>query len=133
MLNWVPRRVRLVRAAADPADTGTKRFEVLLERATGESFAGNATGRTTATSDLKTAAEATLVALRDAVGEGAEATLLGALPISAFGANLIMVGIKVSHRGKEHKLFGLSPVAGDRTRAAAMATLDAVNRFLGLG
>ncbi len=134
MLNWVPRRVRLINAVADRTSNGnTRKFEVQLERAGGEIFAGNAAGKTSATADLKTAAEATLEALRHMVGDAAEVKLLGALPVSAFGANLIMVGIKVTHQGTEHRLFGLSPVVGERNRAAALATLDAVNRFLGLG
>jgi len=133
MLNWVPRRVRLVSAVRNRTSGAGKRFDVRLERSTGETYIGNSASEDTAANDLRAAAEATVSALREAIGEEADIQLRGVLPLSAMGENLIVVGIKVTHNGETQRLFGLSPVLEDRGRAAALATLNAANRFLGLG
>jgi hypothetical protein len=133
MLNWIPRRIRLVSAAPNRTSGQGRRFDVKLERPNGESFIGKADANDTATNDLRAAAEATLEALRGAIGEDAKIELRGVLPFSAFGENMIVVGIKVTHQGRTQRLFGLSPVIEDRGRAAALATLNAANRYLGLG
>lgn len=134
MLEWIPRRVRLVSAARNRTSGQGKRFDVKLERSNGETFVGNAAAEDTAATELRAAAEATLSALRQAIGSDADVQLRGVLPFSALGENLIVVGIKVTVNGQTQRLFGLSPIVGeDRGRAAAVATLNAANRYLGLG
>ena len=133
MLNWVPRRVRLVSAATDQSNGDKKQFAVKLERNTGESFTGETVAPETIAMELKTSAEATVEALRKMIGQAAEITLRGVLPVAAFGNDLVIVSIKVNHEGQTYQLFGLCPVADSRTLAAAGATLNAANRFLGLG
>jgi len=133
MLNWVPRRVRLVKAATDESGNDKKHFTVTLERSTGESFVGETGAPESIATELRTSAEATVVALRKMIGQAAEITLRGVMPVAAFGHDLVVVSIKVTHEGQVHRLFGLCPVTGNRALAAAGATLNAANRFLGLG
>ncbi|MBI4421381.1 MAG: hypothetical protein HY560_11205 [Gemmatimonadetes bacterium] len=132
MLNWIPRRVRLVSAAAEVSTEG-KQFNVKLERATGEAIVGEAGAPDSIATELKASAEATVDALRKAIGQVAEVTLRGVTPVAAFGHDLVLVSIKVVHKGQTHRLFGVCPVSENRVLAAAGATLNAANRFLGLG
>ena len=132
MLNWVPRRVRLVSAAPEKSNS-LAQFAVTLERSTGESFIGEVDGGDTLSTELKASAEATVQALRKMIGQAAEITLRGVMPVAAFGHDLVVVSIKVIHDGQTHRLFGLCPVTDNRAAAAAGATLNAANRFLGLG
>ena len=132
MLNWVPRRVRLVSAASEPVD-GARQFAVKLERSTGEAYVGEVGGGDTLSTELRASAEATVEALRKMIGQAAEITLRGVMPVAAFGHDLVVVSIKVIHDGQTHRLFGLCPVSDNRAAAAAGATLNAANRFLGLG
>ncbi|MBI4503223.1 MAG: response regulator [Gemmatimonadetes bacterium] len=130
-LDWVPRRVIFVGAAS--LSTGqTRQFNVQLKRITGESFVGAAGGETPM-SELRGPAEATVDALRKVVGKAAELTLKGLLPVDAMGQNVFVAALEVVHDNRTHRLFGVSPVTEDRMRAAALATMNAANRFLGLG
>jgi hypothetical protein len=133
MLNWVPRRVRLVSAATGDSNGEKKQFAVKLERATGEAFEGVTGAPESIAMELKASAEATVEALRKMIGPTAEVTLRGVMPVAAFGHDLIIVSVKVTHEGQVHRLFGLCPVTDSRALAAAGATLNAANRFLGLG
>src|SRR6185436_15949214 len=107
MLNWVPRRVRLVSAAADKS--GASQFNVKLERSTGEEYVGEVGGGDSLSTELKASAEATLDALRKMIGGAAEITLRGVVPVAAFGHDLVIVSIKVIHEGQTHRLFGQCP------------------------
>src|SRR5262249_25973048 len=131
MLNWVPRRVRLVSAATE-ASNDKKQFAVTLERSTGEAFVGSTGAPDSIAMELKASAEATVEALRKMIGQAAEVTLRGVMPVAAFGHDLVIVSVKVIHEGQTHRLFGLCPVTDSRALAAAGATLNAANRFLGL-
>jgi hypothetical protein len=132
MLNWVPRRVRLVSAAPE-ASGEVKLFNVKLERSTGESYTGESGAPDSIATELRASAEATVDALKKMIGQAAEITLRGVMPVAAFGHDLVVVSIKVIHDGQTHRLFGLCPVTENRAAAAAGATLNAANRFLGLG
>lgn len=132
MLNWVPRRVRLVSAASAPSGAAAQ-FAVKLERSTGEAYTGEVGGGDTLSTELRASAEATVEALKKMIGQAAEITLRGVMPVAAFGHDLVVVSIKVIHEGQTHRLFGLCPVTENRAAAAAGATLNAANRFLGLG
>lgn len=132
MLNWVPRRVRLVSAAPETSGEA-KQFSVKLERSTGEAFVGEAGAPESIATELRASAEATVEALRKVIGHAADVTLRGVMPVVAFGHDLIVVSIKVTHQGETHRLFGLCPIHENRALAAAGATLNAANRFLGLG
>jgi hypothetical protein len=132
MLNWVPRRVRLVSAASE-ATGALKHFNVKLERSTGEAYIGEAGAPDSIATEMRASAEATVDALRKMIGQAAEITLRGVMPVAAFGHDLVIVSIKVIHDGQTHRLFGLCPVTDNRAAAAAGATLNAANRFLGLG
>jgi CheY-like chemotaxis protein len=130
-LDWVPRRVRFVGATA--LSTGqTRQFSVELRRITGESFVGAASGETPIW-ELRGPAEATVDALRKVIGEAAELTLKGLLPLEAMGQTVFVAALDVVRDNQTYRLYGVSPITEDRTRAAALATMTAVNRFLGLG
>jgi hypothetical protein len=118
--------------AASVSTGQSKQFSVQLKRFTGESFVGTAAGDTPM-SELRGPAEATVDALRKVVGKAAELTLTGLLPVDAMGQNVFVATLDVVRDNRTHQLFGVSAVTGDRMRAAALATMNAANRFLALG
>jgi hypothetical protein len=131
MLEWLPRRVRLTRAGQSESSNG-RPLNVQLQKASGETFEGEA-GADVTVPELKASAEATLEALRKVIGDVAELKLRTVMPVAVHGEDLVIVGVKITHGNETRSLFGLSPMGDDRARAAALATLNAANRYLGLG
>jgi hypothetical protein len=130
-LEWVPRRVRFVGVAT--VSTGqTKQFSVQLARLTGESFVGAASAESPL-SEMRGPAEATVDALRKLVGTAVQLTLEGVLPVATMGQHILVAALDVVRDNRRQRLYGVSPVSEDRTRAAALATMNAANRFLGVG
>lgn len=96
----------------------------------GEPFVGERRGTGTGVVELRLAVEATLAALDGAVPKGPRLKLVGVKSVHAFDADAVMVGLR--HGGPDGtRLLGCVPVGASPARAAATATLDAVNRILG--
>src|SRR6185503_19603359 len=97
----------------------------------GESFVGAASGEAPMF-EVHGPAEATLDALRKIVGTAVQLTLEGVVPVAALGQNVLVAALDVVRDNRTHRLYGVSPLTDDRPRAAALATMNAANRFLGL-
>ena len=123
------RTVRFVGAQVGRVSGGGPRAFVELERSPGERFVGTAEGET-----LQGTAEAALRALSQVVG-GAEGTfrVRGVETVEVFGGRAVIVALSMSHQGETRSLLGICSAEPDPTRAAALAVLNATNRFLGVG
>lgn len=96
----------------------------------GDEFVGEERGTGAGIVELRLAVEATLSALEEAVPDGPHLEQVGVKSVHAFDADAVMVALRVN--GPDGKsLLGCVPVGASAGRAAAAATLDAVNRILG--
>lgn len=96
-----------------------------------ESFTGERRGTGTGVVELRLAVEATLDALEEAVPRAPRLELVGVKSVHAFDADAVMVGLRRGSPDEGTRLLGCVPVGASPARAAATATLDAVNRILG--
>lgn len=81
--------------------------------------------------ELRCAAQATIVVLRNFVGEACSLNLLGVKAIKAFGSNVVIVAISAQQGEQTHRLVGSVLAEENPERGAALAVLDATNRILG--
>ncbi len=122
-------RVRFLAAEVEHAPGSEIRVRVRLA-VPGRECLGEVRGTGAGVVELRLAAEATLDALADAVPEAPRLQLGGVKSVHAFDADAVLVSLRVD--GPDGKsLLGCVPVGESPGRAAAMATLDAVNRVLG--
>lgn len=122
-------RVRFLGAQVRHAPGSEIRVRVQLE-ANGRECSGERRGTGAGVVELRLAAEATLSALEEAAPDAPRMQLGGVKSVHAFDADAVLVSLRVD--GPDGKsLLGCVPVGASAGRAAAMATLDAVNRFLG--
>jgi hypothetical protein len=103
----------------------------------GLSFAGRTiqktvNGKSDEISRLKSAATATLEAVREAIEERFDCTLADLDHVHALGKNLIAVLVDISFEGRDFQVFGSCQIAGSVMDAAAKAALNATNRFVEL-
>jgi hypothetical protein len=105
------------------------RVRVLLERP-GESYTGMAEGEGSAAGALRCAAQASLTALEQAAEPGLSFELLGAKAVKAFDARVVIVAISAYSGGEGIRLVGSYLTEGNRERGAAIAVLNATNRYL---
>lgn len=80
--------------------------------------------------ELRMAADATLDAVSDALDRPDFVELVGIKLIHAFDSDLVLVAVRTGDQPRR-RLLGAVPVQGNQYRAAAAATLDAVNRIVG--
>lgn len=135
MIKWVPRRVKF--AGAEVKSSAKSASDVvsvkLLRR--GRSFVGrhqNGAATAAVTDEIRHAAEATLEALRQAVGKDTPIELKSAGPVAALGLSFVLAAVEVTVNGHKHSLLGVCPLSLNPSRDAALAVLDATNRVLGL-
>lgn len=123
------RRVRLLAVETGPGPEASVVIRVRLEWR-GLEFEGWAAGEPGGPSELRTAAAATLDALRAVVGDDLSMRLVGIKRIRAFDADLMIVSLW--NAGPPPRRFVGAVVEGeDMARDAAMAVLHALNRMLG--
>lgn len=109
---------------------GLCRAEVNLERRSGELYHGMTEGSGSETGALRCAAKASVQALREFVNNRHEIELLGVKAVHAFDETIVIVSVGVRTDGRKKRFVG-SYVAGDSAeRAAAIAVLNATNRYL---
>jgi hypothetical protein len=89
-------------------------------------------GKADEASKLKTAAVATLEAVKEAVENHFECSLADLDHVNALGKNLIAVLVDINFEGKDIQVFGSCPIAGSELDAAVKAALNATNRFVEL-
>jgi hypothetical protein len=110
---------------------GRCRADVELEWIDGFKVSGTASGQSSATVDLRVAAEAALRAMESFSSNTLSFELIGVKAVRAFDANVIIVS--VGNRGPDGppRLIGSTLVETDPVRGAVIAVLSATNRVLG--
>lgn len=96
----------------------------------GEEYVGETRGTGTGVVELRLAVQATLSALEEAVPRAPRLELVGVKSVRAFDAEAVMVGVRTP-LPDDTNLMGCVRMGESPARAAAAATLDAVNRVLG--
>jgi hypothetical protein len=124
-----PRQVRFVLTRFENLDEGRCAAYVELQ-GPGASYTGRAEGGSRDVGGLRAAAEATAGALRDL---GHAVTLQDVQSIRAVGEFAVAVRVKAEHGHETRELVGFCLAGDDPMRAAALAVLNATNRFLDLG
>jgi hypothetical protein len=127
-----PERARLKFVDFDFAilPSGRCRSRVVLEWKDGVSFEGTAEGLGSQTGELRCAAEATVVALEQAVEGKVSLELLGVKAVRAFDAVVVIVSLSC-HNGSAQRVVGSYLSEEELPRGAALAVLNATNRLLG--
>lgn len=122
----LPRAV-LLRASADRRQGA--QVEVTVELRIGpQSFSSSSEGIGHETIELRVAAEATIGALHEAVGDE-RFRLVGIKRLHAFDADVVLVALRERVEGGQ-RFIGAVPVRSTLIHAAAAAVLDATNRIL---
>jgi len=96
----------------------------------GHEFTATHEGSTCPGGDLRLAALATFDALAQATGHALTFELIGAKPVRAFDATVIMVAAVVRVAGAGTKVIGAAVDEGEPITTAARAALQAVNRLV---
>jgi hypothetical protein len=132
MIKWVPRRVKFTGAEVKSSARAGEVVTIKLQRK-GQSFVGRQrNGARSAADEIGHAAQATLDALRQVVGNGTNIELTAAGPVAALGQSFVLAVVEVTLRGETHTLMGVCPLSLNPSRDAALAVMDACNRVLGL-
>lgn len=132
MIKWVPRRVRFAGAEVKSSARAGEVVSIKLERK-GQAFVGRqGNGKGSAADEIQHAADATVEALRQVVGQDTGIELTTAGPVAALGQSFVLAVVDVTVRGQTHSLMGVCPLSLNPSRDAALAVLDACNRVLGL-
>ncbi len=126
-------RLRFVSFETESMPEGPQRATVTLELPPDRRCVGTAECRETPKGGLRCAAEATLDALGGAMGDS-ETTLelIGARAVKAFNATVVIVALSAHRADGTRRLVGSYLVEEDVERGAAIAVLNATNRFLGV-
>ncbi|MBI4501540.1 MAG: hypothetical protein HY700_10295 [Gemmatimonadetes bacterium] len=126
------RKVRFLKVELKVQPKGRCRAFVDLVKDTGDVFVGSAEGRDSTRLDI--VAFATGDAIVQTVG-GTEETLVvrGAVMLPTFGTKVVVAGASVFYENQKAFVQGICMVNDDPHRAAALAILNATNRFFGIG
>ncbi len=132
-----PRVVKFVVAELTQA-AGKCRARVELKRDPDRSYFGTAEGGCAEQDSLRSVAQATANALLQAVAVGEDPQgfeiLVKELAVQlAFGKRTVLVSVAGTYFKQRRDLLGLCVIESDGARAAALAVLNATNRFLGVG
>jgi len=134
MANRPPRLVKFVSAEVEQLSQDQCRTRVELQHQDGTSHLGTAEGGCAEAERLRLAAQAAADAVKHAVcGTGDQLTVTGATITEAFGKRTVFVHVDALYIGQRRELMGFCLIDPDPTRAAALAVLNALNRFLGIG
>lgn len=109
---------------------GMCRAEVELERRGGDKFHGDAQGTGSNVGSMRTAALASVAALEQASPLGVSFELLGVKVTGAFDSTIVIVSITAHTEDGPVRLVGSYVTDEDRERGAAVAVLNATNRYL---
>lgn len=126
-------RVRFNAVQRIPVPGNKCRVRVKLDLPSGGSFLGTAEGPVGLDHELRSAAAATLDALRQVVQAknlSVKFELGEVAPFEAFGKPAVMVALTAEHENQQRSLLGFSPREEDACRSVAIAVLSATNRFL---
>ncbi len=134
MPSFPSRLIRFLSAETEESPAGQWRARVTLLHQNGDTHIGEAEGTGEGSSTLTLAARACAQAVARAVGGPGDAIeVTGATVTEAFGKRTVFVQVDARYAGQRRELMGFCLVDPDPARAAALAVLNAVNRFLGIG
>ena len=134
MANMPPRVVRFVSVVVQQGSDARCRARVELRNQDGRLFAATVEGGCAELETLQTAAQAAADAVIQAVGEGEDGLKVDGLAITeAFGERTVFVQVSAFYWRQRRELLGFCLIEADSMRAAALAVLNATNRFLCTG
>ncbi len=124
-------RLRFLDFEFERLPNGRYRSRVVLEGEPGDRFVGTAEGLGSVAGELRCAAEAATEALRSAVEEKLVFELLGVKAVRAFDSTVVIVAVSCHNGMPAARLVGSCLTDEAPHRCAALAVLNATNRFLG--
>ena len=122
-------RLRFVGFKLDRLPSGECRARVTLAWPDGPRFEGESQGLTSQAGELRCAAQASLLALAQAVREPSF-ELMGVKALRAFDATVVIVSLGMPGHAEGPRVVGSYLTEGDAPRGAALAVLNATNRLL---
>lgn len=126
------RTIRFVDARVEHLGDESCKATVELERRDGGMFVGSARGPKSRQDELRAIARATSDALSEAFDDRAvRVRVVNVSLVESLTHTAVLVTLAVSRGSDQHSLLGVCDVAGDPVRAAALAVLNATNRYLG--
>ncbi len=133
MTERTSRAIRFVAARIETLDDGSCQATVELEHQGVGTYSATARGPAEPLDQLRTVARASSDALSSAFeAKGARVRVVSVQPVESLTKTAVMVTLAVSRGADNRTLLGICDTAGDPIRAAALAVLNATNRFLGL-
>ena len=123
-----PPRVKLVDVVAHRGPSVRYRVEVRLRSPEGVDAVGSHEDATSATGDVRIAAEAALAALKQAVPDAPPFFVAGAKTVRAFDQTVTLVLIGIAGASGPARLLGAACNEENIARAAVLAVLNATNR-----
>ena len=124
-------RVRFLEFEFSRLPNGRCRARVVLERQPEERFVGVAEGLGSQTGELRCAAAAATDALAHTVPDEVGLELLGVKAVRAFDSTVVIVSLSCHNGVPATRLVGSCITEDEVNRSAALAVLNATNRFLG--
>jgi len=109
---------------------GRCRAQVELTRMSGGMFVGTREGKGAETVALRCAAEATVDAIQQVVESGRSLELLGVKSVHAFDSVIVIVSVGVTDQDGRRRFVGTYVADHGAERAAAVAVLNATNRYV---
>jgi hypothetical protein len=129
-----PRLIKFVSAGIEQLPGDRCRGRVELAHLNGGCHVGTVEGACDEADRLRLAAQAAANAVSALVcGQGDQLDVTGAMVTQAFGKRTVFVQVAALYLGQRRELMGFCLIDPDPAKAAALATLNAVNRFLGIG
>ena len=129
-----PRTLRFIRAELQKLDADRCRAVVQIERPESGLHSGTADGAGSEADGLRAVTRATADAVSAALAaEEVKVRVRGVQAVEAFGQFVVIVSVAASSRGRSQTLLGVCDGGDNTARAAALAVLNATNRFLGTG
>lgn len=129
------RSLRFVASQLDRLPRSHCRARVILERQGHDLYIGTAEGASAHLNELWCAAEAAAMALQQAVAptDPEAVQVRGVERFELFGKATVLVAVAARRDHEARPLIGVGQIDGDAGRAAAVAVLNATNRFLEVG
>ena len=124
-----PPRVKLVDVVAHRGPSVRYRVEVHLRSPEGVDAVGSHEDATSATGDVRIAAEAALAALRQVLPDSPPFFVAGAKTVRAFDQTVTLVLIGITGASGPARLLGAACNEENIARAAVLAVLNATNRI----
>ena len=126
------RTIRFVDARIEHLGDDSCKATVELERRDGGMFVGSARGPKGQLDELRAVARATSDALSEAFdAKAARVRVVNVSVVESLMQTAVLVTLAASRGTDHHSLLGVCDVAEDPARAAALAVLNATNRYLG--